>query len=142
MLAQSTDGWGGLGFTFWLIYAIVLVVYLASLWVVFTKAGRPGWAAIIPIYNIWVLLEIVGRPGWWLILYLIPIVNIVVHIIVLVDLSKSFGHGAGFAIGLLLIPIIFFPVLAWGDSTYRGPSAPGAPGAAPVPPPPPPPAPA
>jgi hypothetical protein len=78
----------------------------------------------------------VGRPGWWLILYLIPIVNIVVMIIVLVDLSKSFGKGGGFAVGLILLPIIFFPILAWGDARYQGPAAPGATAAVPPPPPP------
>ncbi|MEX2274949.1 MAG: DUF5684 domain-containing protein [Actinomycetota bacterium] len=85
------------------------------------------------------LLEIVGRPGWWLILYLIPIANIIVLIIITVDLAKSFGKGTGFAIGLILLPIIFYPVLAWGDATYRGPVGPLA-GSAAVPPPPPPPA--
>ena len=140
LLAQDTDG-GGLPVAFWIVYAIVLVVYLASFWVVFTKAGKPGWAALIPFYNIWVLLEIVGRPGWWLILYLIPIVNIIVLIIISVDLAKSFGKGTGFAIGLILLPIIFYPILAWGDATYRGPTG-GLGGSAAVPPPPPPPAPA
>ena len=138
-MPAQTDGneylWG-LGIAFWLIWLGVLVVYLASLWVVFTKAGKPGWAAIVPFYNLYVVLTIVGRPGWWLIWYFIPIANVIVHIIVLVDLSRSFGHDVGFAIGLFLLPIVFFPVLAWGASTYRGPSAPGA--SAPAPPPPPP----
>ena len=108
-----------------LIYLAILVLMIASLWVVFTKAGQPGWACIIPIYNIWVILKIVGRPGWWLLLYLIPFVNIVVWIIVAIDMAHSFGKGGGFAVGLILLPFVFYPILAWGDATYEGPAASG-----------------
>ena len=99
------------------------VFMLVAMWKIFTKANKPGWAAIIPFYNIWVTLEIVGRPGWWLLLTLIPGVNLVIGIIVLVDLAKSFGKGGGFAIGLLLLPYVFFPILGFGDAQYQGPSA-------------------
>jgi hypothetical protein len=81
------------------------------MWKVFAKAGHPGWAAIIPIYNMYVWCKIVGRPGWWVILMLIPLVNIVVAIIVCIDMAKSFGKGAGFGIGLALLGIIFLPIL-------------------------------
>jgi hypothetical protein len=101
----------------------ISVFFVACLWVVFAKAGEPGWQAIIPIWNSIVLLKIVGRPMWWIILFLIPIVNIVVGILVLVDLAKSFGHGVGFAIGLLLLSVIFYPILAFGSSQYLGPAA-------------------
>jgi uncharacterized membrane protein YoaK (UPF0700 family) len=90
---------------------------------VYEKAGKPGWASIIPIYNALVLLEIVGRPWWWILLCLIPVVNIVVGIIIVVDLAKSFGKGIGFAVGLILLGFIFVPVLAWSDAQYLGPSA-------------------
>src|SRR4249919_973303 len=84
-------------------YAIAVIPY----WVVFTKAGQPGWPALIPIYSTYILLKVVGRPGWWLVLFLIPFVNFVILIIVMNDLSKSFGHGVGFTLGLIFLSIIF-----------------------------------
>ena len=96
---------------------------IVSLWKVFVKAGKPGWAAIIPIYNVIVLLEICGRPIWWVILLLIPCVNIVVAVFVMIDLAKSFGKDALFGIGLWLLGFIFFPILGFGSSQYRGPAA-------------------
>jgi hypothetical protein len=106
-----------------LIYIAVIVFEIAALWLVFAKAGRPGWAAIIPFYNYYVLLKLVGRPGWWLILYFIPIVNIVIWIIVAIDLSKSFGKTSGFAVGLILLAFIFIPILGFGSARYLGPAA-------------------
>lgn len=104
----------------WLVIAVILII---AMWKIFTKAGKPGWAAIIPIYNVIVLLEIVGRPLWWLVLLLVPFVNIVVGIIITNDLSKSFGKGVGFTIGLLVLSFIFYPMLGFGSATYMGPSA-------------------
>ncbi len=102
---------------------VLIVLMIASMWKVFTKAGKPGWASIIPFYNIIVLLEIVGRPWWWLLLMFVPFLNFVIAIIVYIDLAKSFGKGVGFAIGLLLLPFIFFPILAFGSAEYLGPAA-------------------
>jgi hypothetical protein len=93
------------------------------MWKVYTKAGKPGWAVLIPIYNTYVLLEIVGREWWWLLLLFIPIVNIVVLIVVLFDLAKSFGKGTGFGFGLLFLSWIFIPILGFGDAKYMGPAA-------------------
>jgi hypothetical protein len=132
LLAQATDSGGGSG-VFWLIYVAFIVLYLVAGWVVYTKAGEQGWKSLIPIYNWYVLLKIVGRPGWWLILYLIPFVNFVIHIIVSIDLAKSFGKGIGFALGLIFLAPIFYLILAFGPATYRGPAA--APGGTPVMPP-------
>jgi hypothetical protein len=104
-----------------LIFAILVI---ASMWRIFTKAGQPGWAAIIPIYNIYVLLQIVGRPGWWLILYFIPFVNIIVALIVSIDLAKSFGKSAAWGVILLFVfNIIGYLLLGFGDASYNGPSA-------------------
>jgi len=100
----------------------ILVVVIAGVWKVFVKAGQPGWAAIIPIYNLYVLTQIVGKPAWWLLLFLLPIVNIVVAIIVYIELAKAFGKGAGFAIGLLLLGFVFFPILGFGDAQYQKPA--------------------
>lgn len=90
------------------------------MWVIFTKAGKPGWAAIIPIYNIIVLLEIVGKPLWWIILVII--LPFIFGIWMLNLLSKSFGKGVGFTIGLIFLGFIFFPILAFGDAKYNGPA--------------------
>ncbi len=98
------------------------VLMIASAWVLFTKAGKPGWAAIVPIYNIIVWLEIIGKPLWWLILLIIPGVNFVFSIWMINLTSKSFGKGVGFTIGLILLGFIFLPVLAFGDAKYLGPA--------------------
>src|SRR3954451_16948718 len=98
--------------------AIAAIFFIVTTWRIFTKAGQPGWAAIVPFYNYYVLLKVVGRPGWWLILYFIPFVNLVIYIIVVLDLAKVFGKGSGFAVGLILLPFIFFPILAFGSAGY------------------------
>jgi Family of unknown function (DUF5684) len=107
----------------WIIYLAIIVLIIAGWWMVFTKAGEDGWKAIIPIWNVIVLMRIVGREWWWVILFLIPIVGFVIWIIVSLDLAKSFGHTAGFAIGLILLPFIFAPILGFGSSTYDRPAA-------------------
>ncbi|MBW4716277.1 DUF5684 domain-containing protein [Saccharothrix obliqua] len=102
----------------------IAVLMIAAMWKVFAKAGQPGWAAIIPIYNMYVLLKVAGRPGWWLVLYIIPIVNLVVSIIVALDVAKSFGKSGVFGFfGLWMFGIIGYPVLAFSDARYQGPAA-------------------
>ena len=103
---------------FWVITIIVIV----ALWKIFEKAGKPGWASIIPIYNVIVLLEIIGKPLWWIILLLIPLVNIIFGIWAVNLLSKSFGKNEGFTIGLIFLPFIFYPILGFGDAKYEGPA--------------------
>ncbi|HEX7679841.1 MAG TPA: DUF5684 domain-containing protein [Thermoanaerobaculia bacterium] len=108
----------GMGVGMMLVWCAVVLILIISLWKIFTKAGKPGWAAIVPIYNVIVMLEIACKPIWWFILMLIPLVNIIVIIIVLIELAKRFGKGVGFAIGMLILPFIFYPMLAFGDSKY------------------------
>lgn len=108
---------------FLLLELAVVVLIIAGFWKTFTKAGHPGWAAIIPIYNAYILLKIAGRPGWWLLLLLIPLVNVVIAVIVALDVAKAFGKGAGFGLGLVFLAFIFYPILGFGDATYRGQSA-------------------
>jgi len=103
-----------------IIYLAILILQIAALWKVFGKAGRPGWASIIPFYNIYVLLQIGGKPGWWLVLIFIPVVQIVICILANVGVANNFGKGTGFAIGLTFLPIIFFPILAFSDAQYSG----------------------
>ncbi|MBB6113073.1 DUF5684 domain-containing protein [Mucilaginibacter lappiensis] len=104
---------------------IISVILIVSMWKIYTKAGKPGWAAIIPIYNIIVLLEIVGKPTWWVILFLVPCANIVVAVWVTNLLSKSFGQSEGFTIGLLLLSFVFYPILGFGNYQYLGPAGAG-----------------
>ena len=104
--------------------ALSLLVIVAQ-WMIYEKAGKPGWACIIPIYNTLVLLEIVGKPWWWLLLIMIPGINIIFTIWVLNLLSKSFGKDVGFTVGLILLSVVFFPILGFGSSKYIGPA--GAP---------------
>lgn len=117
--AMQSSGFGFIG----VIYLAIIVLMIASLWKIFMKAGKPGWACLIPIYNIIVLLEICGKPMWWIVLMLIPFVNIIVMILLTVSLAKSFGKDTVFAIGLVLLGFVFYPILAFGDAKYVGAQA-------------------
>ena len=109
---------GGGGFVTFLFFAVWLISAV-GLWKIFEKAGKPGWGAFIPIYNMILWLEIVRRPGWWIILIVIvPFANIICAIIVVFDLVKSYGKGVGYGFGLLLLPLIFFPMLGFSDAEY------------------------
>ncbi len=107
----------------WIIYLAILILIIAGFWKIFTKAGEAGWKSIIPIWSTIVLLRIVGRPWWWIILFIIPIVNIVIAIIVWRGLARSFGRGIGFTVGLFFLPFIWGPILGFGGDTYRGAAA-------------------
>jgi len=102
------------------VYIAIIVFLIAALWRVFTKAGEAGWKSIIPIWNTIVILRIVGRPLWWIILLLIPLVNLIFSLIVMLDLAKSFGKGSGFGVGLFFLSFIFIPILGFGSATYEG----------------------
>jgi Family of unknown function (DUF5684) len=103
----------------------ICILIIAAMWKVFSKAGQPGWACLIPIYNIYILCKIAGRPGWWLLLMLIPLVNFIIAIILCIDIAKSFGKGVGFALGMVFLGFIFWPILGFGSAQYQGPSAGG-----------------
>jgi hypothetical protein len=123
-LLQETGEEGGViaaafGLVFMLIWLAVVVVMIASLWRVFTKAGEPGWAAIVPIYNLVVVLKLAGKPLWWIVLFLIPLVNFVMLVLTTIGLAQNFGKGAGFGLGLAFLAPIFYPILAFGDAEYR-----------------------
>jgi hypothetical protein len=107
-----------------LIGLVVGVVMIIAMWKVFSKAGQPGWAAIIPIYNLYILCKVAGRPGWWLLLMLIPLVNFIIIIILSIDIAKNFGKGVGFGLGLAILGVIFWPILGFGSAQYQGGAAP------------------
>ena len=96
----------------------LLLVFAAGLWKTFTKAGKPGWACLVPIYNVFVLLQIAGRPAWWFLLMLLPFVNFFVALVVVMDIAKAFGKGVGFGLGLFFFGFLFYPILGFGDSRY------------------------
>ena len=109
-------------FTIWIITCIVIaVIAIAGMWKAFEKANQPGWACLIPVYNMYIMLKIGGKPGWWLILFFIPLANIIFLIWTYNMISKSFGKDEGFTIGLTFLGFIFWPMLGFGDATYRGP---------------------
>lgn len=108
---------------YYVVVLIVAVLAIVAMWKIFTKAGKPGWASIVPIYNTIVLLEIVGRPAWWVLLLFIPFVNLIILVIVMLDLAKSFGQGMGFALGLIFLTTIFMLILGFGSQTYKGQGA-------------------
>ena len=122
-MTTQTSGGGAAGIIIMIIYLAIVVLMIASLWKIFTKAGKPGWAAIVPIYNIIVMLQICEKPVWWIILMLIPLVNFIIAIILYVALAQVFGKGVGFAIGILLLPFVFLPMLGFGSAQYKGGAA-------------------
>ena len=101
----------------WLAFVIVII---AGMWKTFEKAGEPGWACIIPIYNIIVLLRVAGKPLWWILLMLVPFANLIVAILVSIAVAENFGKGAGFGIGLAFLGPIFYAILGFGDARYQG----------------------
>lgn len=104
---------------FFSLFMAVIGTGITGIWRVFEKAGKPGWAAVVPIYNIIVMCEIGKKPGWWIILCLIPLVNIVFIVMIYNGISKGFGKDAGWTVGLVLLGIIFFPLLAFGPNYYQ-----------------------
>jgi hypothetical protein len=102
-----------------LLYLAFVVFIFASFWKVFVKAGHPGWASLVPLYNVYILLKIAGKPGWWLLLFFIPVVNFVISIIVSIEVAKAFGKGGGFGVGLALLSFIFYPILGFSDAKYQ-----------------------
>lgn len=112
-------------FGFFAFFFFVLCVLAAiGLWKVFVKAGKPGWAAIVPVYNVVVMTRIAGVPVWWALLFFVPLVNLVACVVILVGFAKAFGKGVAFALGLWFLPMIFYPVLGFGESRYLGGAVP------------------
>ena len=116
---QQFGGGGEGGIIQGIIGLAILLVIIIAMWRVFTKAGQPGWAVLIPIYNAYILCKIAGKSGWWVLLMLIPCVGIIVSFFVAMGVAQNFGKGVGFALGLFFLPFIFYPILAFGDASYQ-----------------------
>jgi hypothetical protein len=125
MLQRERDEAAGPPLVFWIVYLAVLAFMIYCYWRVFEKAGEPGWAAIIPIYNTFVWLKIAGKPWWWLLLMFVPLLNIVIYVIAAIDFGRAFGKSTAFSIVLLvLLPFIGYPMLAFSDDRYQGQGTP------------------
>lgn len=100
------------------LWLAMIGVMIASGWKVFTKAKLPGWGILVPIYNVYLQFKLAGHPNWawWL---LLPPVAAILLIVANFKIAKKFGKGTGFALGLWFLPIIFYPILAWGDAQYQ-----------------------
>ncbi|MBT5019170.1 MAG: signal peptidase I [Planctomicrobium sp.] len=96
-----------------------MVFVIAGLWKTFEKAGQPGWGALVPFYNGILLLNIAQKPLWWILLFFIPLVNLIIAIIIAIDVAKNFGKGTGFGLGLAFLGFIFYPILGFGDAEYN-----------------------
>ena len=127
LLSIGTDGliplqegaFAIVGLLFFIVPLLIALITIAGMWKVFTKAGQPGWAAIIPIYNVYILVaEVAGRDILWVVLSIIIPIAIVVP---LIDVAKAFGKGTGYGVGLWLFSFVFFPLLGFGDAQYQGP---------------------
>ena len=99
----------------------------AAMWRIFTKAGEAGWKSFVPVWNLIVFVRIARRPRWWLLLFLVPVANVVIMFPIFIAVARAFGKGVGFGIGLVLLGPVFFPILAFGGAQYIG-GAPGEPG--------------
>jgi hypothetical protein len=100
------------------LYLGIIGLMIASHWKIFVKAGKPGWASIVPIYSIVVLVEIIKKPGIWVLYLILPIVNIIFMIRLSLELAKVFGKDDAYGIGLFILPFVFMPMLAFGDAVY------------------------
>jgi len=130
MMGNSSMSGNAAGAGFFAVFlpvVLIVVVYMCFvLWKLYGKAGRPGWAAIVPFYSTYVMIKIAGRPGWWLILLFIPVVNVVVWIMIYLSFAKAFGRSAVFGFfGLFLFGVIGFSILAFGKSRYVLADGPG-----------------
>ena len=115
--ASSLFMFSGLFWAIWSISILISVFNVICLWRVFTKAGKPGWAAIVPFYNIIVLLEITNMPMWYIVLFIIPIGNIIASILVYIELAHRFGKSTAFGVGLVFLSPIFMAILAFDKNT-------------------------
>ena len=109
-----TGAIAAMGLFFWILSMALGILKIISLWKIFKKAGKPGWASIVPIYNIYIMCEIAEKEWWYILLLCVPFVNIYAIIVLYNGMAKKFGKGGGFVVGMILLPVVFFPMLAFG----------------------------
>lgn len=116
----------GLGIGMMVFLIAFYVFMIASQWKVFAKAGQPGWAVLVPIYNIIVMFKVARVPGWWFVMFFIPIANIIFMVKLTHAISKNFGKDGGFTAGLIFLPFVFWPILGFGSAQYQVAEATGS----------------
>lgn len=141
--SEAAAGIGIFMLVFLVVMLAIAVLTIIGMWKCFSKAGRPGWAAIIPFYNAYIIIDIAGKPSWWIIWFILPvlpipfinsilsIVLLVFEFIILIEFARKYGRSAGFGVGLVLLSFIFFPILGFGSSEYIGDGDGGLPGVKP-----------
>ncbi len=117
--------WIGILTTYLFILFGVALIFIAAGWRLFSKAGQPGWAVLIPFYNLYLYTQIIRRPKWWILLYFlgaIPFLGalgvLFLSVIDSIRLAKVFGRSTEFGVGLILLNIVFIAILAFGKSDY------------------------
>lgn len=109
-----TGAIAAMGLFFWILSMALGILKIVSLWKIFKKAGKPGWASIVPIYNIYIMCEIAEKEWWYILLLCVPFANIYAMIVLYNGMAKRFGKSGGFVAGMILLPVVFFPILAFG----------------------------
>lgn len=111
----------------WLIALVICIIMVIAMWKLFKKAGRHGWASLIPLYNTYTIFDIAfGRgKGWMFLLMFIPFFNIYVAIKCYINLAKAYGYPSVFCIGLIFLNPIFMCIMAFSDAKYIGPGSHG-----------------
>lgn len=120
LTAAQAAGLAGLGVGYYLFCLCLGILFIVAMWKIFSKAGRPGWAAIVPFYNMYVECDIAFGNGWLFLITFIPFVGSIFALVCLFKLGKAFGKSTGFCIGMILLSPIFILILAFGNSTYQG----------------------
>lgn len=118
---EERDMTFGESVVFLVVFTTIMLIMLSSMWRIFTKAGYAGWTSLVPIYNAVLMMRIAGKPGWWVLLMMFPLVNMVIMVVVDISLANQFGKNAAFGIGLLFLPLIFMPILAFGSAKHLNP---------------------
>lgn len=110
---------------YYVFFIVTFIAIHAGLWRLFEKAGEPGWKAIIPILNYIVLIKIIGKPKWWIVLIFVPLINLVIPFLLLVEICRSYGKdGLGAQTLAMLFPYVYLPYLGFNPKVkYIGPSA-------------------
>lgn len=120
VLQSSGASDAGLVVIFWGVYLAFVLAIIAGNWMVFRKAGEPGWAVIVPIYNIYVSFKVAGMDWWWLLVMLVPFIGVFPPLLIPFGIAQNFEKGFGYGLGLLLLPFVFYPLLGFGEARFTG----------------------
>jgi hypothetical protein len=122
MSADELEAMAGASVGGFIAAVLVVAFFVVMNWRIFAKAGEPGWKSVIPLYNSFILYKIAWGNGWLMFLTFIPLVGFIFPIICAFKLARAFGHGFGYGLGINFLPIVFYPMLAFGKSEYVGPA--------------------